>query len=248
MFLLFQVCGEQAARHIHYGGVSCYSCRAFFRRSIQNKTASTYICRRSQECQINKQTRKNCQFCRWVNKKQIFALDSADLFNNFLLEKLFTAYAVARDKDVTSFVPNTLSETRQWLQRLHDAPYCMLLQKPPQILVQNCSKIAYCSHGALTALNAFPATDNYIFCVMSFCVAGTSVAWVSEWSLLGFCQLTSERGGSEKAKLLKSLKQRMKSAMTWSPLQLLTTQLRIMYYLWFLALQCPLLQYCRMSS
>lgn len=60
-----KVCGEQAARHIHYGGVSCYSCRAFFRRSIQNKTANTYICRRSKECQINLKTRKNCQYCRY---------------------------------------------------------------------------------------------------------------------------------------------------------------------------------------
>ncbi len=29
-----RVCGDVANDHVHYGGVSCYSCRAFFRRSV----------------------------------------------------------------------------------------------------------------------------------------------------------------------------------------------------------------------
>jgi len=60
-----KVCGEPAAKHIHYGAMSCFSCRAFFRRSIQNRTANTYVCRRTKDCQINLKTRKNCQFCRY---------------------------------------------------------------------------------------------------------------------------------------------------------------------------------------
>ena len=32
-----KVCKEPAAKHIHYGSVTCFSCRAFFRRSIQNQ-------------------------------------------------------------------------------------------------------------------------------------------------------------------------------------------------------------------
>jgi len=60
-----KVCGEPAAKHIHYGAMSCFSCRAFFRRSIQNKTANTYVCRRNKDCQINLKTRKNCQYCRY---------------------------------------------------------------------------------------------------------------------------------------------------------------------------------------
>lgn len=46
--------------------MTCFSCRAFFRRSIQNKTAATYVCRRSKNCEINLKTRKNCQFCRYM--------------------------------------------------------------------------------------------------------------------------------------------------------------------------------------
>lgn len=60
-----KVCGEPAAKHIHYGAVSCFSCRAFFRRSIQNNTAMAYVCRRKKDCQINLKTRRNCQYCRY---------------------------------------------------------------------------------------------------------------------------------------------------------------------------------------
>jgi len=61
-----KVCNEPAAKHVHYGAMTCFSCRAFFRRSIQNKTAATYVCRRSKNCEINLKTRKNCQFCRYM--------------------------------------------------------------------------------------------------------------------------------------------------------------------------------------
>lgn len=61
-----KVCTEPAAKHVHYGAMTCFSCRAFFRRSIQNKTAATYVCRRSRNCEINLRTRKNCQFCRYA--------------------------------------------------------------------------------------------------------------------------------------------------------------------------------------
>jgi len=61
-----KVCSEPAAKHVHYGAMTCFSCRAFFRRSIQNKTAATYVCRRSKNCEINLKTRKNCQFCRYM--------------------------------------------------------------------------------------------------------------------------------------------------------------------------------------
>ena len=58
------VCGEPAAKHVHYGATTCFSCRAFFRRSIQNGATKQYSCRKGGSCLINLKTRKNCQKCR----------------------------------------------------------------------------------------------------------------------------------------------------------------------------------------
>ena len=30
------ICGDKASTHVHYGGTSCHSCRAFFRRSVNS--------------------------------------------------------------------------------------------------------------------------------------------------------------------------------------------------------------------
>ena len=36
-FRLCKICGDRASHHVHYGGRSCHSCRAFFRRSVEVK-------------------------------------------------------------------------------------------------------------------------------------------------------------------------------------------------------------------
>ena len=60
-----RICGEAAAKHVHYGAVTCFSCRAFFRRSIQNGCPKNYACRKGGNCTITLKTRKNCQKCRF---------------------------------------------------------------------------------------------------------------------------------------------------------------------------------------
>ena len=51
-----QVCEDVANDHIHYGATTCYSCRAFFRRSIT--AHAHYKCAKTNNCVINPQTRQ----------------------------------------------------------------------------------------------------------------------------------------------------------------------------------------------
>ncbi len=62
-FLACHVCGDRAPNHIHYGGIACFSCRAFFRRSVPKH--NSYFCMADAACRITPSTRKNCQFCRY---------------------------------------------------------------------------------------------------------------------------------------------------------------------------------------
>ena len=60
-----KVCLAQAARHVHYGATTCYSCKAFFRRSIQLGAAFKYTCQTQGNCVMLPNTRKSCQRCRF---------------------------------------------------------------------------------------------------------------------------------------------------------------------------------------
>jgi len=56
------VCSGPAASHVHYGAVSCYSCRAFFRRGI----GKPYCCVEGKgDCIIDFTSRRSCQWCRF---------------------------------------------------------------------------------------------------------------------------------------------------------------------------------------
>jgi hypothetical protein len=65
------VCGDRATRlrYSHYGAVSCFSCRAFFRRAVEK--GSIYTCRKKDrlDCFINVATRKKCAACRFAKCK-----------------------------------------------------------------------------------------------------------------------------------------------------------------------------------
>jgi len=56
------VCSGPSATHLHYGAVSCYSCRAFFRRGI----GKHYCCvAGTGDCVIDWTSRRSCQWCRF---------------------------------------------------------------------------------------------------------------------------------------------------------------------------------------
>jgi len=56
------VCAGPAASHSHYGAISCYSCRAFFRRGI----GRPYCCvDGTGSCNVDWSNRRSCQWCRF---------------------------------------------------------------------------------------------------------------------------------------------------------------------------------------
>lgn len=57
------VCGDRAKSY-HFGGISCDSCKAFFRRSVQNDAYKNFHCPYDARCDINISSRKCCQYCR----------------------------------------------------------------------------------------------------------------------------------------------------------------------------------------
>ncbi|CAF0716398.1 unnamed protein product [Adineta steineri] len=61
---LCSVCGD-ISTGIHFGGNSCESCKAFFRRSVQCHRYQNYKCSGEENCPVNIVTRKVCQFCRY---------------------------------------------------------------------------------------------------------------------------------------------------------------------------------------
>jgi len=59
------VCGQHTGKaRVHYGGMSCYSCRAFFRRNTQREELP--LCKAESECMITKLVRKQCAACRYA--------------------------------------------------------------------------------------------------------------------------------------------------------------------------------------
>jgi len=56
------VCSSPAAPHLHYGAVSCYSCRAFFRRGQPKQVRCIFG---HGQCEIGRQNRTNCKLCRY---------------------------------------------------------------------------------------------------------------------------------------------------------------------------------------
>jgi len=56
------VCGDRATGY-HYKAPTCEGCKGFFRRTIQKNV--TYVCEWSNACTVDRETRTQCQKCRF---------------------------------------------------------------------------------------------------------------------------------------------------------------------------------------
>ena len=59
---LCAICGDKGSG-FHYSVYSCEGCKGFFKRTVQKDLQ--YKCREFQNCIINKETRNQCQYCRF---------------------------------------------------------------------------------------------------------------------------------------------------------------------------------------
>ena len=61
---LCHTCGDKSTGS-HFGGMTCESCKSFFRRSVKENRWEEYKCLDSATCKVNKNTRKFCRYCRY---------------------------------------------------------------------------------------------------------------------------------------------------------------------------------------
>ncbi|XP_068218338.1 uncharacterized protein [Palaemon carinicauda] len=65
-----EVCGDKA-KNMHFGGLVCDSCKAFFRRSVQSNAWDQFKCEKEGKCSINKTNRRCCQYCRFQKCEKV---------------------------------------------------------------------------------------------------------------------------------------------------------------------------------
>ena len=49
----------------HYGGICCFSCKAFFRRTVRGNSLPKLICKKNQSCDFSLVDRSSCRKCRY---------------------------------------------------------------------------------------------------------------------------------------------------------------------------------------
>jgi len=60
------ICSALAIDHLHYGGLACFSCKAFFRRIVVTQSKKSKRCRRGDgKCILTLGKRNNCPPCRF---------------------------------------------------------------------------------------------------------------------------------------------------------------------------------------
>ena len=107
------VCGENAKTGQefikNYGGVTCFSCRAFFRRSTQSEKTRAWFCINGEKCSLTVATRLNCKKCRYIKCLEAGMLPEMVL-NSDQKKHRFRRH-LARDKGQDGRTPNTDSRS-----------------------------------------------------------------------------------------------------------------------------------------
>ena len=101
------VCGDKAIAHLHYGGICCYSCKAFFRRAVQNGKEASYKCKAGSECEVSQQTRRGCQKCRFEKCLRV------GMTASWVLSEEQCQIRFGKGKSKRKVIPGSLEETEE---------------------------------------------------------------------------------------------------------------------------------------
>lgn len=76
---LCQIC-EDIAVGYHCGAFICEACKKFYLRCMKSGLQSSFTCAKSKTCEINKDTRSHCQYCRFQKCIQVGMYKSGQSF------------------------------------------------------------------------------------------------------------------------------------------------------------------------
>ena len=96
------ICNDRGSGY-HYSVFSCEGCKGFFKRSVQKNLV--YTCKNDGNCIINKFTRNNCQYCRFVKCTQM-GMKREGLLRVYLQQIFEISFASYLEKKITSLKPS----------------------------------------------------------------------------------------------------------------------------------------------
>lgn len=81
-----KICDSPADHVKHFGATACYSCRAFFQRTIKNRKEYKSCVRNNDACSVDAVTRTNCKKCRY-QKCLLVGMQAGKLRENITQEE-----------------------------------------------------------------------------------------------------------------------------------------------------------------
>lgn len=112
--------------------IHSFSCKAFFRRAIQNEVWSEFICRANNDCEIGLQSRKHCQKCRYdrcikVGMKPGWVLSKVERQRRFNKRHVSSSDPVAGSPGPSSATSTSSSPSSYFKHQLS-------LSDPPEVM------------------------------------------------------------------------------------------------------------------
>jgi len=107
---------------VHYGGVSCYSCRAFFRRNTQRDELP--VCKVESRCRITFLDRKQCSSCRYTKCIRI-GMRPELVLNEEEKKRRFKKFLSKKEEDISNMLASPeahYSDDESPHKRVNDMP------------------------------------------------------------------------------------------------------------------------------